>query len=163
MGTSSTVEEFAAKIEAYAAALPKAGAAALVAAAKAYEEGIDRRLVGATGGDRRLSGVGPGGAELRTTTTVGPTEAAIRLTGPWVFVERDTRRHDIRARGAGGRRRGGAQALHFGGQFFAAAHGTGGSRASYPFEVGAAESEPVAMAAFVAVHDAALGAVFGAI
>lgn len=159
MGTSNGVEELVGKLSKYANDIPKAGAASLVAATGVYEAGIDRRVRAATGGDRRLSGVG--NAELRTASTIGPTQAAIGLVGPWVFVERDMPRHDITARGRRRRSSKGAQALYFGGEFFASAHDTGGSKASYPFEVGATESEPAAMEAFVKAHDLALAATFG--
>jgi hypothetical protein len=61
--------------------------------------------------DLNLSGVGRKGVRIGARYTVGATKAEIKATGPWQFVEYNTKPHIITSRGLRGSRKSRASAV----------------------------------------------------
>ena len=93
-----------------------------------------------------MSGVGRRGAKLGVRYDMtGDSEALLRATGPWQFIERDTKpsgRNRPRAHQAGRRRRrGGPRALAAPGFGPVAAARNPGTTGKHPFEKGVKKAE----------------------
>jgi hypothetical protein len=165
MGTSTSVPQFVGKLDRYAALQKGVEKTGVAGAAKAVSTAITAEVLAQTHGTARLSGVGKKGARLGVRTVITSNRAVITATGPWQFIEGDTRKHDISPRGRRTGKRGralkGAKALTIGGEFYASAKNTGGSKGKRPFAKGTVAGEPAAKAAFEVAETAALREVFG--
>jgi hypothetical protein len=165
MGVSTSVPQFVGKIDRFAVAQNNVAKTGVAGAAKAVSGAITAELLAATHGTARLSGVGRQGARLGVRTVITHDRAVITASGPWQFIEGDTRKHDISPKGRRTGKRGrplkGAKALTIGGEFYASAKQTGGSKGKRPFGKGAVAGQPLAKAAFEVAETAAMREVFG--
>lgn len=155
MGTSTSVPQLVGKLAKFAEGQEAVAHAGVVAGTKVMRDSIVAELGSVTHGTGRLSGVGKKGTRLGVRTIVG-TQGIVTATGPWQFIEGDTRRHDVRPK-----RRRGKKALSIGGGAYASAKNTGGSKGKHPFAKGTIAGQPLVGAAFQAAEDAALREVFG--
>jgi hypothetical protein len=95
VGFAGDLAELAGEIRRVARLLERDAAAAAVAV---FRPAVYR----AVGGDRRMSGVGRGGAAVEVTVRAVSDGSIVRVGGPFHLLERATRAHEIVARSGGG-------------------------------------------------------------
>jgi hypothetical protein len=95
MGTSSSPDEFAAKMRAAAFAIGFAEADGMRRAGLDVTTLLRGVVARMSGGDRRLSGVGASGARVGARFTQKGATVHVRATGPLHLVEHDTGAHAI--------------------------------------------------------------------
>jgi len=130
MGTSTSFEQLAGKLNRVSSNLTSTTQKATGSACKAAKDVFLVSVSGATGGDAKLSQVGKNGARLGVNYRVvgkgDDVQGRVRATGPWHLVEYAINAHLITSKRAGGSRRSRARRFEEG----ATGEGIGGGRSA---------------------------------
>lgn len=143
---AESAQAFNRKVGRLATTLPRSLGAATGEAALLTKGLILDKARPRTGGDLRLSGVGKNGARVGVSYDIkgftNPT-ALVKATGPFHFIERDTRKHIV-GRGRGGQR--GRKRLRLpDGSVRMGGWMAGGSRGTAPWKQGVRLAKPRVM------------------
>ena len=108
MGTSRSVAELAGKFDKLARDVDKRKRTAERVGGTVIEQSVAPRLRAATGGDGKLSGMGPKARQITVRTRSTPAGALVRVVGPAQLVENDVPKHYVVSKYATGAQRIGA-------------------------------------------------------
>lgn len=108
MGTSRSALELAQKFDDLARGVEKRQKDAERAGGRVIERAVGIRVRAATGGDGKLSGMGPKGRRITVATRSTSAGALVKLNGPAQLIENDVDKHYVVSKYAKGAQRIGA-------------------------------------------------------